>query len=79
MKECEQFFQRARAHLVDIDNRRALVVSNISGAEKRLEDLKKQLEEAPPLPQKVQRRYADCSSQLRSWKPSSRVSQSNLE
>ena len=50
VKECEGFLSRARAHLTELDAKRAMVSANIQDAERRLETMKIQQQSAPPPP-----------------------------
>ena len=60
-KECEAFLVRARAHLTELDAKRAVVGTNIKEAEQRLEALKIQLQHpAPPPPP-----FPDAETELR--------------
>ena len=58
-KECEGFLSRARAHLTELDAKRATVSANIQDAERRLEAMKIQQQSAPPPPPQ------DADSELR--------------
>ena len=59
VKECEGFLSRARAHLTELDAKRATVSANIQDAERRLEAMKIQQQSAPPPPPQ------DADSELR--------------
>ena len=59
-KECEAFLARARAHLTELDAKRAVVSTNIQEAEQRLEALKIQLQHPVPQPP-----FPDAETELR--------------
>ena len=48
VKECESFLVRARPHLAELDSKRAAVLENMDASEKRLSELRAQLQ--TPLP-----------------------------
>ena len=59
-KECEGFLSRARAHLTELDAKRATVSANIQDAERKLDAIKIQLQQSAPAPPPP-----DANSELR--------------
>ena len=57
VKECEGFLSRARAHLTELDAKRATVSANIQDAERRLDAMKIQLQQSAPYTTSTRRRF----------------------
>ena len=76
VKDCEAFLSRARAHLEELEQKRAVVAASINAAEQRLVILKMQQDCAPPPPpdttaevQRLQDLVSHLQAQVRGGDP----------